>query len=171
MKKILVFIIALMMVIPSFAQKLSKEEKAAQQKALYETMIKSIEDSTWAYVPESYQNDDGVECLLSTNVDFIIFEKGASVVQGAVVCNNSYTNLAEVKSIDYNRDKKGNLKSITMVVMGRHIHGTYKIILPKVNNGNGVNVIYTQSSGPAKRSRGPILPSKAAVVWKQSIPE
>lgn len=157
------------MAVPSFAQKLTKEEKAAQQQALYETMVKSIEDSTWAYVPTSYVGDDGVDYLLSSNVNFITYEKNTVLIQGFAVCNNNFTNIVEVRSIEVNRDKKGKLKSISMVVMGRHIHGTYKIIFPKT--GNEVDVIFTQSSGPVKRSRGPIVPVKVAIIWKTSNPE
>ena len=43
MKKFLVLAVALMIALPNFAQKLTKEEKIAQQKALYETMVKALE--------------------------------------------------------------------------------------------------------------------------------
>jgi uncharacterized membrane-anchored protein len=99
MKKILIFVLTLLMVVPVLGQKLSKEEKAAQQAALYETMIKSIEDRDWALVPTSYIDDDGVDNQLTDNAIFISYEKTNMFMQGYRVCGNSYTNIAEVKSM------------------------------------------------------------------------
>ena len=121
MKRFFILALALMFVLPSFAQKLSKEEKAAQQKALYETMIKALEENDWAIVPTSYIDADGVDNQLTDNSIFISYEKTNMFMQGARVCGNSYTNIAEVKNLEMNKDKKGNLKTIIIRVQGRHI--------------------------------------------------
>lgn len=171
MKKILVFIIALMMTLPVFSQKLSKEEKAAQQTALYETMVKSVEENDWAIVPTSYIDDDGIDNQLTDNRIFISYEKTNMFMQGWYVCGNSYTNIAEAKSVEMNKDKKGNIKNVIIRVQGRHINGTYKITFPKVNNGNVVDVIFMPASGATRKFQGPLVPSKVANFYKRSNPE
>ena len=171
MKRFLILAAALMMVLPAFAQKLTKEEKAAQQKALYETMIKALEEKDWAIVPTSYIDDDGVDNQLTDNSIFISYEKTNLFMQGFRVCGNSYTNIAEATEYTFNKDKKGNIKSIIMRVMGRHIQGTYKITLPKVDNGNVVDVIFTPNSGATRKFQGPVVPSKVAGFYKKSNPE
>ncbi len=171
MKRFLILAAALMMVLPSFAQKLSKEEKAAQQKALYETMIKALEEKDWAIVPTSYIDADGVDNQLTDNSIFISYEKTNMFMQGARVCGNSYTNIAEVKEYDLVKDKKGNLKKVVITVQGRHIQGRYQITMPKVDNGNVVDVIFQPSSGATRKFQGPIVPSKVAGFYKKSNPE
>ena len=154
-----------------FAQKLSKEEKAAQQKALYETMIKALEEKDWAIVPTSYIDADGVDNQLTDNSIFISYEKTNMFMQGYRVCGNSYTNIAEVKEYDLVKDKKGNLKKLVITVQGRHIQGRYQITMPKVDNGNVVDVIFQPSSGATRKFQGPIVPSKVAGFYKKSNPE
>lgn len=171
MKKILILALALVFVLPSFAQKLTKEEKAAQQKALYETMVKALEENDWAIVPSSYTDSDGISEQLTDNGIFISYEKKNMFMQGLRVCGNSYTNIAEVKDIEFNKDKKGNIKNVIIRVQGRHIQGTYKITLPKVDNGNIVDVIFTPSSGTTRKFQGPLVPSKVAGFYKKSNPE
>ena len=171
MKKILILALALVFVLPSFAQKLTKEEKAAQQKALYETMVKALEENDWAIVPSSYTDSDGISEQLTDNGIFISYEKKNMFMQGLRVCGNSYTNIAEVKDIEFNKDKKGNIKNVIIRVQGRHIQGTYKITLPKVDNGNNVDVIFTPSSGTTRKFQGPLVPSKVAGFYKKSNPE
>ncbi|MBE6244379.1 MAG: DUF4251 domain-containing protein [Bacteroidales bacterium] len=171
MKRFLILAAALMMVLPSFAQKLSKEEKAAQQKALYETMVKALEEKDWAIVPTSYIDADGVDNQLTDNSIFISYEKTNMFMQGARVCGNSYTNIAEVKEYDLVKDKKGNLKKVVITVQGRHIQGRYQITMPKVDNGNVVDVIFQPSSGATRKFQGPIVPSKVAGFYKKSNPE
>ena len=92
-------------------------------------------------------------------------------MQGFRVCGNSYTNVAEVKEYTENKDKKGNIKNIIIRVQGRHIQGTYKISLPKVDNGNIVDVIFTPSTGTVRKFQGPVVPSKVAGFYKKSNPE
>lgn len=171
MKKILILALALVFVLPSFAQKLTKEEKAAQQKALYETMVKALEENDWAIVPSSYTDSDGISEQLTDNGIFISYEKKNMFMQGLRVCGNSYTNIAEVKDIEFNKDKKGNIKNVIIRVQGRHIQGTYKITLPKVDNGNIVDVIFTPSSGTTRKFQGPLVPSRVAGFYKKSNPE
>jgi hypothetical protein len=171
MKRFLFFIVMVLMAIPTFAQKLSKEEKAAQNKALYETMIKSLEEKDWAIVPTSYIDDDGVDNQLTDNSIFISYEKTNMFMQGYRVCGNSYTNIAEANEYEVVKDKKGNPKSVIIRVMGRHIMGTYKITLPKVDNGNIVSVIFTPNSGATRKFQGPLVPSKIAGFYKKSNPE
>ena len=171
MKKFLILAVALLIALPNFAQKLSKEEKAAQQKALYETAVKALEEKDWAIVPSSYIDEDGVDNQLTDNGIFISYEKTNMFMQGWTVCGNSYTNIAEVKEYEMVKDKKGNLKSVIIRVQGRHIQGTYKLTMPKVDNGNMVSVIYTPSSGATRKFQGPLVPSKVAGFYKKSNPE
>lgn len=171
MKRFLIFVFSLLLVLPVWGQKLTKEEKAAQQKALYETMVKSLEEKDWAIVPTSYIDDDGIDNQLTDNSIFISYEKTNIFLQGYRVCGNSYTNIAEVTEYTFNKDKKGNIKSVILRVMGRHIQGTYKISLPKVDNGNMVNVIFQPNSGITRKFQGPIIPSKVAGFYKKSNPE
>ncbi len=171
MKKFLILAVALLIALPNFAQKLSKEEKAAQQKALYETMIKALEENDWAIVPSSYIDGDGVDNQLTDNSIFISYEKTNMFMQGWAVCGNSYTNIAEVNDGDLVKEKEGVLKSVVIRVKGRHINGTYKLTLPKVDNGNMVSVIFTPSSGSTRKFQGPLVPSKVAGFYKKSNPE
>ncbi|MBQ7643716.1 MAG: hypothetical protein IJS84_01670, partial [Spirochaetales bacterium] len=80
-------------------------------------------------------------------------------------------NIAEVKEYEMLKDKKGNLKTIVIRVQGRHIQGTYKISMPKVDNGNVVDVIFTPSSGATRKFQGPVVPSRVAGFYKKSNPE
>lgn len=171
MKRFLFFIVMVLMAIPTFAQKLSKEEKAAQNNALYETMVKALEECDWAIVPTSYVDEDGIDNQLTDNRIFISYEKTAMFMQGGVVCGNGYTNIAEAKEVEMNKDKKGNLKNVIIRVQGRHINGTYKITLPKSGNGNIVDVIFMPSSGTTRKFQGPLVPSKVANFYKRSNPE
>jgi len=170
MKRFLILAVALMIALPNFAQKLSKEEKAAQQKALYETMVKALEEKDWAMVPSSYIDGDGVDNQLTDNGIFISYEKTNMFMQGYTVCGNSYTNIAEVKDYELMKDKKGNLKKVIVEVQGRHIQGKYIITLPKVDNGNIASVIFQPSSGTTRKFQGPIVPSKVAGFYKKSNP-
>ena len=160
MRKFFILAVALIVALPSFGQKLSKEEKAAQQKALYETAVKALEEKDWAIVPSSYTDSDGISEQLTDNSIFISYEKTNMFMQGFRVCGNSYTNIAE-----------GNLKTIVIRVQGRHIQGTYKISMPKIDNGNVVDVIFTPSSGATRKFQGPVVPSRVAGFYKKSNPE
>ena len=171
MKRFFILAVALLIALPNFAQKLSKEEKAAQQKALYETAVKALEEKDWAIVPSSYIDEDGVDNQLTDNSIFISYERANMFMQGWTVCGNSYTNIAEVKEYEMVKDKKGNLKTVIIRVQGRHIQGTYKLTMPKVDNGNMVSVIYTPSSGATRKFQGPLVPSKVAGFYKKSNPE
>ena len=170
MKRFLILAVALLIALPNFAQKLTKEEKAAQQKALYETMIKALEEKDWAIVPTSYDNE-GVSEQLTDNGIFISYEKTNMFMQGWTVCANSYTNIAEVKEYEIIKDKKGNPKKVVIMVQGRHIQGKYQLSLPKVDSGNVVDVIFQPSSGSARKFQGPVVPSKVAGFYKKSNPE
>ncbi|MBQ6311652.1 MAG: hypothetical protein IJK74_08930 [Bacteroidales bacterium] len=171
MRKFFILAVALIVALPSFGQKLSKEEKAAQQKALYETAVKALEEKDWAIVPSSYTDSDGISEQLTDNSIFISYEKTNMFMQGFRVCGNSYTNIAEVKEYEMLKDKKGNLKTIVIRVQGRHIQGTYKISMPKIDNGNVVDVIFTPSSGATRKFQGPVVPSRVAGFYKKSNPE
>ncbi len=167
MKRFLILAVALMVALPTFAQKLSKEEKAAQAKALNETAIKAIEDNDWAIVPTSYIDADGVDNQLTDNAIFISFEKTQFFAQGARVCGDGRTLVAEIKDFDKKIDKKGNLK-MSFNVVGRYIQGKYQVTMK--NNGNVADVIFTPTSGTVRKFQGPILPSKAAGFYKKSSP-
>ena len=51
MKKIILVMLAMVFALPSFAQKLSKEEKAAIAKAQYEAAVNAINAKAWVLVP------------------------------------------------------------------------------------------------------------------------
>ena len=169
MKRFLILAVALVIALPTFAQKLSKEEKAAQAKALNETALKAIEDNDWAIVPTSYIDSDGVDNQLTDNAIFISYEKTAFYAQGELVSGDedSRTLVAEVKDLNTKIDTKGNLK-MSFNVVGRQISGKYQITMR--NNGNVADVIFTPSSGPVRKFQGPIVPSKVAGYYKKSSP-
>ena len=168
MKRFLILAVALMIALPNFAQKLSKEEKAAQIKALNETAIKAIEENDWAIVPTSYIDSDGIDNQLTDNGIFISYEKTAFFAQGARVCGDSRTLVAEVKDFDKKIDKKGNLK-MSFNVQGRYIQGKYQITM-RAASGNIADVIFTPTSGTVRKFQGPIVPSKVAGFYKKSSP-
>ena len=54
MKKIILIALAMVFALPSFAQKLSKEEKAAIAKAQYEAAVNALNAKAWVIVPSQY---------------------------------------------------------------------------------------------------------------------
>ena len=107
MKKILVIMLALLVAVPSMAQKLSKEEKAAMAKALNQSAVDAINAKAWVLVPSQYQKSDGT---LESNIDnaiFISYEGDKMLVQGSIVGgNNSRGYLVEAKEYNPTIDKK-----------------------------------------------------------------
>lgn len=168
MKKILVIMLALLVAVPSMAQKLSKEEKAAMAKALNQSAMDAINAKAWVLVPSQYQKSDGT---LESNVDpaiFVACEGDKMTIQG-YICggSNNQGYLVEFKDYTPTIDKKGNLK-MRLVVNGRMMRGTYQITLR--NNTNVADVIYTPSGKSAMKFQGPIVPLKGANYYKRSNP-
>lgn len=168
MKKILVIMLAMLVALPSMAQKLSKEEKAAMAKALNQSAIDAINAKAWVLVPSQYQKGDGT---LESNIDnaiFISYEGDKMIVQGYIVGgSNSQGYLVEASEYKPIIDKKGGLK-MRLVVNGRMMRGTYQITLR--NNTNVADVIYTPSGKSAIKFQGPIVPLKGANYYKRSNP-
>ena len=75
MKKALLFAAAILMMVPSFAQKMSKEEKAALAKAQYEGAVQVINEKNWVIIPDTYDTEDGIENN-TRNDNFLSCEKG-----------------------------------------------------------------------------------------------
>ena len=168
MKKVFAILtLSVLFLSPLFAQKASKEEKAAAAKLSYEEALQSINDRKWVIVPSSYQLESGDIQTNSDNDIFLSYEGTAAFSQGKVVCSNDKTNTAEVVSYDVTVDKKGNVK-VLMVVQGRMWKGTYKITMR--NKGNLADVIFTQPSGPTLRFSGPVVPLVGASYNKRSNP-
>jgi len=168
MKKIFAAVLSLAFVaLPSFAQKMSKEEKAAAAKASYEAALAAINAKAWVLIPSSYQLEDGSMESNDNNDIFLSYEGENAFSQGAVVCGNGNTNIGEASSYDVTVDKKGNIK-LLMVISGRMWRGTYKISIK--NSSNQADVIFTQQSGPTLRFQGPVIPLAEASYNKRSNP-
>ena len=71
MKRIALLVLALIIAAPVFAQKLSKAEKAAQQKALYETAVKCFDEKDFCIIPSSYIDSEGIDNPITDNATFI----------------------------------------------------------------------------------------------------
>jgi len=168
MKKILVIMLALLVAVPSMAQKLSKEEKAAMAKALNQSAMDAVNAKAWVLVPSQYQKSDGT---LESNIDnaiFISYEGDKMIVQGRIVGgNNSQGYIVEAKEYTPTVDKKGGLK-MRLVVNGRMMRGTYQITMR--NNTNVADVIFTPSGKSPIKFQGPIVPLKGANYYKRSNP-
>ena len=168
MKKILVIMLALLVAVPSMAQKLSKEEKAAMAKALNQSAVDAINAKAWVLVPSQYQKSDGT---LESNIDnaiFISYEGDKMIVQGSIVGGSSSRGyLVEAKEYNPTIDKKGGLK-MRLIVNGRMMRGTYQITMR--NNTNVADVIFTPSGKSPIKFQGPIVPLKGANYYKRSNP-
>ena len=168
MKKIILIALAMVFALPSFAQKLSKEEKAAMAKAQYETAVNAINAKAWVIIPSQYQKGDGT---LESNVDpaiFVACEGDKMTVQG-YICggSNSQGYLVEFKDYAPTVDKKGNLK-LRLVVNGRMMRGTYQITMR--NNTNVADVIFTPAGKSPLKFQGPVVPLAGANYYKRSNP-
>lgn len=168
MKKLLLIALSLCFMMPLYAQKLTKEEKAAQQKALYEAAVKAVEEKDFVIIPDSYIDSDGIENPIQDNSVFFAYEKANLFMQGAVVCDNSYTNIAEAKEFTPKYDKKGNLK-LRILVEGRQIHGVYQISMRA--GGNTADVIFTpRTGGTVRKFQGPLVKASSTRYMKRSNP-
>lgn len=167
MKKILLISLIMLFVIPAFCQKLSKEEKAAIAKAAYEKALTSIQSRSFVLVPSQYTDRDGAIQPNTDNSEFFSVEGKDIFIQGRIVCNNNYTNIAEATEYDCTVDKKGNIK-LRIIVLGRQIKGTYNFNLRA--NSNVANVIYTPPTGGTKKFSGEIVPLAEASYNKRSNP-
>ena len=167
MKKSILLAVAMMLVMPLFAQKLSKEEKAAIAKAGYELALEAVKSKAWVLVPSSYTQKDGMIANNIDNSEFISCEGEYMYAQGRIVCDNNYTNQLNPTSYEPKTDKKGNLR-FTIVVSGRMMRGSYTISM-RVNT-NSADVIFTPNKGDAKRFSGTIVPLKQASYNKRSNP-
>lgn len=153
MKKALLFAAAILMMVPSFAQKMSKEEKAALAKAQYEGAVQVINEKNWVIIPDTYDTEDGIENNTS-NDNFISCEKGMMFSQGSICCANSYTNKSEPSEYTVNTDKKGNIK-MKIIVRGDYWKGTYTISIR--NNSNTADVIFNSQGGSTRKFSGPMV--------------
>lgn len=165
MKKILVFILSICIALPGLSQKMSKEEKEAMQKALYDTAVKCINEKDFVIIPTSYIDSDGIDESLTDNTIFILYDTKNMYMQGKVVCGNGYTNIADVTEYSPNFDKKGNLK-LRIVVNGRMVRGTYLISMRA--NTNIADVIFTPQNGTTRKFQGPIVPVSSGNFIKRS---
>lgn len=167
-KKIILSLISLLIcVTPIWAQKLSKEEKAAKAKMEYDNAIKAVEERAFAIVASSYTDSDGIIESNTDNTNFFSCEGEDFFMQGKIVCDNDKTNIA--KAIEYTPtyNKKGNLR-LSIIVSGRMIQGTYVISVRA--NTNMADVIFTPQSGTVRKFSGALLPLKEADYYKRSSP-
>ena len=93
-----------MLVVPAFAQKMTKEEKAAAAKLAYEGALESINNKTWVIVPEYYTTQSGEFESNSNNDNFLSFEGTDCFSQGIICCDNSKTNIGEATEYDVKVD-------------------------------------------------------------------
>ena len=168
MKRSVLILLAMLMVVPSFAQKMSKAEKAAAAKLAYDAAVESINNKTLVIVPDTYALSNGD---FETNIDnsnFLSCENGDCFSQGAIVCDNSYTNVSPPSEYTVNTDKKGNV-TIRVVVNGNYWKGTYKITMR--NGNNKADVIFNPTKGTTRRFSGPIVPLAGASYNKRANPK
>lgn len=158
----------MLMVLPSFAQKQSKAEKEAAEKLAYEAALESINNKTWVLVPDTYALSNGD---FETNIDnsnFLSCEKGDCFSQGAIVCDNSFTNVSTPSEYVVEVNKKGNV-TLRIVVNGNYWKGTYKITMRAGNNK--ADVIFNPIKGTTRRFSGPIVPLAGASYNKRANPK
>ena len=167
MRKFLLILVAAMLVVPAFAQKMTKEEKAAAAKLAYEAALESINNKTWVLVPEYYTTQSGEFESNSNNDNFISCEGGDCFSQGYICCDNDKTNIATPTEYEVKIDKKGNVK-LRIVVAGRFWRGTYTISMK--NNGNMADVTFNPTNGDTRKFTGPIVPLAGASYNKRSNP-
>ena len=67
-----------MLVLPAYAQKMTKEEKAAAAKLAYEGALESINNKTWVLVPEYYTTQSGEFESNSTHVLLLMLSSAPS---------------------------------------------------------------------------------------------
>lgn len=159
--------LSLLLVVPAFAQKLSKEEKAALAKAANSAAIEAVNARTFVIVPSSYTDSEGMIVDNVDNSNFFSSEGKNCFAQGVICCDNTYNNITEATEYDVNIDKKGNLK-LRIVVSGRMLKGTYTISMR--NNGNNADVIFMPQSGTTRKFSGPIVPLAGASYNKRANP-
>lgn len=161
-------LLVMLLALPMAAQKLSKEEKAALAKAQYEKALDAINSNNFVIVPASYQNSDGDVETNTDNSNLLLVQGKQVFLQGRIVCDNSYNNVAEATEYDVNVDKKGNIR-LKMIVQGRMVKGTYTISVR--NNGNNADVIFNpQSGGTTRRFTGPVTPPSETSYNKRANP-
>ena len=168
MKKLVLIAAFVLCALPLFGQKLSKEEKAAEAQARYESALAALNAKAWVLVPSEYTNPDG-EVESNDNNSFFLSYEGENVFgYGRFITDNGENNIGEATKYEVNVDKKGNVKVI-MSVLGRRWKGTYKISMRK--GDNVADVIFTPGgNGTTRRFRGPIVPLAQASYNKRANP-
>ena len=161
-------LLAMLMVVLSFAQKMSKAEKAAAAKLAYDAALESFNNKTWVIVPDSYALSNGDFENNIDNGNFLSCENGDCFSQGAIVCDNGYTNVSTPSEYVVDVDKKGNV-TVRVVVNGNYWKGTYKITMR--NGGNKADVIFNPSNGTTRRFSGPVVPLAGANYNKRANPK
>ncbi|MEG0517800.1 MAG: hypothetical protein RR555_02880 [Bacteroidales bacterium] len=167
MKQLLLLSFVLLITLPVSAQKQSKEEKIAIAKAAHETAVKCVENKSFVIIPSSYTDKDGVIETNTENTNFISYETTNLFMQGEIVCDNKYTNIAEVTEYTPAFDKKGNLR-LRIVIIGRMVRGTYVISMR--TNTNMADVIFTPQSGTIRKFSGPVVSVNTTKYYKRSSP-
>ena len=168
MRRGLIMLLVMLLALPMAAQKLSKEEKAALAKAKYEKALNAINANSFVIVPASYQTSSGDVETNTDNSNLLLVQGKQFFLQGQIVCDNTYNNVAEQTEYDVKVDKKGNIK-LKMVVQGRMVKGTYTISVR--NNGNNADVIFNpQSGGTTRRFTGPLTPPSETSYNKRANP-
>ena len=110
MRKIMMLLLAVCLVMPSYGQKLSKEEKVAAAKAANAAAVEAVKSKSFVLVPTTY-TEDAAEGTISDNTDnsnFFSCEGENCFAQGIICCDNRYTNICEATEYSLNIDKKGN---------------------------------------------------------------
>lgn len=168
MKRGLLMLLVMLLTLPMSAQKLTKEEKAALAKANYEKALNAINSNNFVIVPASYQTSSGDVETNTDNSNLLLVQGKQVFLQGRIVCDNTYNNVAEPTEYDVKVDKKGNIK-LRMIVQGRMVKGTYTISVR--NNGNNADVIFNpQNGGTTRRFTGPVTPPGETSYNKRSNP-
>ena len=157
----------ILVALPLFGQKLTKEEKKALEKQAHDDAVEALQTKKFVLVPTSYQTSDGDVESLNDNGIFISSEGENMFSYGWVVCGNSYNNLGTATEYNVDVDKKGKVKAV-ITVTGRFWRGTYTIKMGKDNNV--ADVVFNRPNQPTIRFTGPIVPLIGADYFKRSNP-
>ena len=130
MKRFLTIALALCLSFSLLAQKLTKEERAARDKAIYEEALSSIKAHSFVIVPTSYTSTSGNNEIQENSdlSNFLLCDGNEIITQGKIISDKSELIKGEIVDFIEKIDKKGNVR-LSIKVNGRILKGTFTISL------------------------------------------
>lgn len=169
MKNIILLLIASFITISLSAQKLSKEERLARDKAIYEEALSSINAKAFVIIPTSYTSTSGNN-EIEENTDlsnFLLFEGNNVITQGKIISDINEIIKGEIVDYSEKVDKKGNVR-LSVKVNGRLLKGNFTINL-RVNS-DVVDVIFVPQNGSTRKFTGPVQAKSKSNFIKRGNP-